>query len=58
MLIFGHRGFCHLYPENTILSHLKAIDAGAMGIETDLRITSDDEIILMHDTTLVCFPLL
>ena len=58
MRIFGHRGFSHSYPENTILSHLKAIEVGATGIETDLRITSDHEIILMHDATLFYLHLL
>jgi len=41
-----------MYPENTLLAFKKAMEAGADGIETDLRLTLDDEIILFHDRNL------
>jgi glycerophosphoryl diester phosphodiesterase len=52
MKIIAHRGFSAQYPENTLLAFKKAIEAGADGIETDLRLTLDNEIILFHDANL------
>ena len=52
MKIIAHRGFSAQYPENTLLAFKKAIEAGADGIETDLRLTLDNEIILFHDRNL------
>jgi len=49
MKIIAHRGLSAQYPENTLLAFRKAIEAGADGIETDLRLTLDNEIILFHD---------
>lgn len=48
----AHRGLSEKYPENTLLAFSKAIEAGADGIETDLRLSLDEEIILFHDKTL------
>lgn len=50
-LCYGHRGYSSKYPENTILSLQSALVLGADGIETDIRLTSDSKIILMHDPT-------
>ncbi len=47
--IFGHRGFSGEYPENTMLSFKKAIEAGADGIELDVHFTKDKEIVICHD---------
>lgn len=52
MKIIAHRGFSEMYPENTMLAFRKALDAGADGIETDLRLSRDDEVILFHDDNL------
>lgn len=52
MKVIAHRGFSTQYPENTLLAFKKAIEAGADGIETDLRLTLDNEIILFHDRNL------
>jgi len=52
MKIIAHRGSSAKYPENTLLAFKKAIEAGADGIETDLRLTLDNEIILFHDGNL------
>lgn len=51
-LCIGHRGIPALQPENTLASHKEALALGADGIETDVRLTSDNEVIIMHDTTL------
>ncbi|KAJ3351267.1 hypothetical protein GGF32_004403 [Allomyces javanicus] len=48
----GHRGVAALYPENTMASFQAALAAGADGIELDIRMTKDHEIVVLHDTTL------
>lgn len=50
MLInYAHRGASGYYPENTMLSFQKAIEFGASGIETDVHMTKDGYLVLMHD---------
>ncbi|KAH3757792.1 glycerophosphoryl diester phosphodiesterase [Pelomyxa schiedti] len=51
-LVIGHRGLPSMFPENTLVSFQAALDNLADGFETDLHLTSDGVIILMHDTTL------
>lgn len=51
-LNFGHRGFAGQYPENTILSFQKAIEAEADVLEMDVHLTSDNELVVFHDDTL------
>ena len=51
-LVTAHRGNSLEYPENTLLAMEKAVEAGADFIEFDLRSTSDDVPILLHDETL------
>ena len=46
---FAHRGFSGRYPENTLLAFEKAIEAGADGIELDVHLTKDGELIIHHD---------
>ncbi|MHA1147065.1 MAG: glycerophosphodiester phosphodiesterase [Promethearchaeota archaeon] len=50
--IMGHRGASHLAPENTLIALQVAADYGAIGVEIDVRATSDGELVLMHDATL------
>ena len=45
----GHRGYLSKYPENTMLSFRKALEEGVDQIETDVHMTKDGELILMHD---------
>ena len=52
ILVTAHRGNSIEYPENTLLSMTKAVEAGADFIEFDLRSTSDNVPILLHDATL------
>lgn len=49
MLNIAHRGFSSKYPENTLIAFQKAIEAGADGIECDLRQTADGKLVLFHD---------
>jgi glycerophosphoryl diester phosphodiesterase len=51
ILIAGHRGSCEDYPENTIPSFHEAIECGADMIETDIHMTLDRELVLIHDHT-------
>lgn len=49
MLVYAHRGSSRSHPENTMEAFEAAIAEGADGIETDLRLTMDGEIVLCHD---------
>ena len=46
---FAHRGAPLLKPENTIESFSKAIELGCNGIEMDIQLTQDNQIIIFHD---------
>ena len=46
--IFGHRGLPHIYEENTFKSLNKAQEVCDF-VETDVRITKDEELVLYHD---------
>lgn len=50
--IVAHRGSSGTAPENTLSSIQHAIAAGALMVEVDVQITSDDKAILMHDQVL------
>ncbi len=47
--IFAHRGFSGKYPENTMLAFQKAVEIGVDGIELDVHLTKDNEIVIIHD---------
>ena len=49
---FAHRGFSGKYPENTMLAFQKAIEVGADGIELDVQLTKDGELVIIHDETI------
>ena len=51
-LIIGHRGASAVAPENTLAAFHKAIDAGADGIEFDVRLSRDGVPVIIHDETL------
>ena len=46
--IFGHRGLPHIYKENSISGLNKAFEYCDF-VETDVRITADNNLILFHD---------
>ena len=50
--VFGHRGFSGNYPENTMLSFRKAVEAGVDGIELDVHLTKDNRLVIIHDETI------
>ena len=47
--VAAHRGFSEKYPENTMPAFKAAIALGVDQIETDVRITKDGELVLIHD---------
>lgn len=51
-LNIAHRGARSLAPENTMLAARKAFALGASGWELDVAMTSDGELVLLHDDTL------
>ncbi|MCI0478532.1 MAG: glycerophosphodiester phosphodiesterase, partial [Anaerolineales bacterium] len=51
-LLMAHRGSSDELPENTLAAFQRALEQGADVLETDIRFTRDDEILLMHDPTL------
>jgi glycerophosphoryl diester phosphodiesterase len=51
VIITGHRGVMGSEPENTLRSFRRAIEYWCDEIELDLRVTSDDQLIVLHDAT-------
>lgn len=50
MKIWAHRGCSQQYPENTLLAFEKAAKIqGLTGIELDIQLTKDGEIVVFHD---------
>lgn len=52
LLNLGHRGSPLKSIENTIASFQLALDQGADGFECDIRLSSDNEIVVFHDDSL------
>lgn len=48
-VIWGHRGYPARYPENSLQGFTAARTHGVDGIECDLRVTLDGEIVVIHD---------
>jgi len=46
---YAHRGASAYFPENTMLSFEKAIEFCCTGIETDVQLTKDGVLVLIHD---------
>jgi glycerophosphoryl diester phosphodiesterase len=51
-LNFGHRGASALAPENTLAAFQKARDVGADGVELDVMLSGDGEVMVRHDDDL------
>lgn len=50
--IVGHRGAMAEAPENTIASYRVAEEVGVDELETDVRISADGQLFMLHDATL------
>lgn len=51
-LLIGHRGCRGAHPENTFAAFEYALASGCDGFEFDVRATSDDYLVLIHDPKL------
>ena len=49
MKVFAHRGLSSLYPENTLIAFEKALEYQIDGIETDVQLTKDNQMVIFHD---------
>ena len=47
--LVAHRGYQRRFPENTALSVLEAISAGALFIEIDIQLSQDKQPVVYHD---------
>ncbi len=52
VLNWGHRGAPEAAPENTLSAFKEAVALGAHGVELDVMLSSDGEIVVIHDYTL------
>ena len=50
--VYGHRGSSKKEPENTMRAFRASFSEGAQGIEFDIRLTADKEIVCIHDATI------
>jgi glycerophosphoryl diester phosphodiesterase len=50
-LNFAHRGASAHAPQNTLAAFLLAADMGADGIELDVHLSADGEVVVIHDDT-------
>lgn len=48
----GHRGASEAAPENTIAAFIAAAELGAHGVELDVMLSGDGEVVVIHDYTL------
>lgn len=51
-LALAHRGHSIAYPENTMAAFRAAVAAGADAIESDVHLTADGQLVMLHDATL------
>jgi glycerophosphoryl diester phosphodiesterase len=51
-LLFAHRGGAHEFEENTMAAFRGTYEKGLRGFETDVRMTKDGELVILHDDSL------
>jgi glycerophosphoryl diester phosphodiesterase len=51
-LVIAHRGGAALWPENTLYAFTHARDLGVDVLETDVQVTADGVLVVLHDSTL------
>ena len=49
--ICAHRGAMDTHPENTLAAFKEAVSLGVQMIELDVRMTKDEQLVIMHDET-------
>lgn len=50
--VWAHRGASGIYPENTLLAFKEAIQMQCDGIECEVHLTKDGEMVVCHDETI------
>lgn len=50
-LVVAHRGASSTVAEHTLAAYVSAIEAGAEGLECDVRLTRDGHLVCVHDRT-------
>lgn len=50
--VYAHRGYSGRYPENTMLAFREAAKTGTDGIELDVQLTKDGQVVVIHDETI------
>ncbi len=53
MQVFAHRGASDERLENTLPAFTRALERGADGVELDVQLTHDDEVVIFHDLDLL-----
>lgn len=53
MKIISHRGAANLAPENSLQALRVSKNLGVDGVEIDVRVTKDNQLVVFHDKTLV-----
>lgn len=51
-LVAAHRGGASLWPENSLTAFRQALALGVDFLETDVHLTADGEVLVIHDATL------
>lgn len=52
MKLFAHRGFSGKFPENTLFAFRKAAELDVFGVEFDVHLTADRQLVVIHDETI------
>ncbi|MEU4390802.1 glycerophosphodiester phosphodiesterase family protein [Kribbella sp. NPDC023855] len=47
--VVAHRGASEVSPEHTLAAYRRAVEAGADGLECDVRLTADGHLVCVHD---------
>ena len=50
-IVFAHRGASAHAPENTLAAFELAVEQGADGIELDVKLSADGQVVVIHDAT-------
>ena len=50
--IIAHRGASAYCPENTLVAFEKAINLSSHGIELDIHLSKDQQLVVAHDFTI------
>ncbi len=51
-LLFAHRGVSSLAPENTLAAFTKVVELGIPGVELDVHLTKDGQLVVIHDESI------